>query len=139
MPPDRGHTWADRWATAATAGAGAVGARRGGLGPFVTFIEVERPDGLVARYESRRQRKHARRGIVAGRHLVGTHRPGDGGSASSSLLGSALFALGALPGYAGAVGTRSDSITFFVGSVFFTSAAFLQYRESVDAGGRDGP
>jgi hypothetical protein len=53
-------------------------------------------------------------------------------------VGSALFALGAVPGYAGAVGTRADSVTFFVGSLFFTTAAFLQYRESVDAGS-DGP
>ena len=49
-------------------------------------------------------------------------------------VGSALFALGAVPGYAGAVGARADSITFFIGSLFFTTAAFLQYRESVDAG-----
>jgi hypothetical protein len=49
-------------------------------------------------------------------------------------VGSALFALGAVPGYAGAVGVRADSITFFIGSLFFTTAAFLQYRESVDAG-----
>ncbi len=53
-------------------------------------------------------------------------------------VGSALFALGAVPGYAGAVGTRADSMTFFVGSLFFTTAAFLQFRESVDAGS-DGP
>ena len=49
-------------------------------------------------------------------------------------VGSALFALGAVPGYASAVGVRTDSITFFIGSLFFTSAGFLQYRESVDAG-----
>ena len=49
-------------------------------------------------------------------------------------VGSALFALGAVPGYAGVVGAKTDAITFFVGSVFFTSAGFLQYRESVDAG-----
>ena len=45
----------------------------------------------------------------------------------------ALFALGALPGYASAVGVRWDTATFFVGSLFFTSAAFLTYREAVDA------
>jgi hypothetical protein len=33
------------------------------------------------------------------------------------------------------VGVRNDSITFFVGSVFFTSAGFLQYLESVAASG----
>ncbi len=47
-------------------------------------------------------------------------------------IGSVLFALGAFPTYAHAVGTTPTAITFFVGSIFFTSAATLQYRESVD-------
>ena len=42
--------------------------------------------------------------------------------------------LGALPPYAGAVGVRWDTATYFVGSLFFTTAAFLTYREAVDAG-----
>jgi len=46
-------------------------------------------------------------------------------------LGSVCFALGALPGFAGAVGTRADDLTFFVGSIFFTTAAWLLYREVV--------
>ena len=49
------------------------------------------------------------------------------------IVGSSLFALGAVPFYAEAVGLRVCGITFFVGSLFFTSAAFLQYREAVDA------
>jgi hypothetical protein len=49
-------------------------------------------------------------------------------------VGSALFALGAVPGYVDVVGARATSITFFVGSLFFTAAGFLQYRESVDSG-----
>jgi hypothetical protein len=50
-------------------------------------------------------------------------------------IGSTLFAVGAVPGYAQAVGRLTDSVTFFVGSLFFTSAAFLQYSESLDVGG----
>src|SRR5689334_23477226 len=49
-------------------------------------------------------------------------------------IGSTLFALGALPPYADAVGIHWDTATFFVGSLFFTTAAFLTYREAVDAG-----
>jgi H+/Cl- antiporter ClcA len=49
------------------------------------------------------------------------------------VIGSSLFALGAVPFYAEAVGLRLCAVTFFVGSLFFTSAAFLQYREAVDA------
>ena len=51
-------------------------------------------------------------------------------------VGSLLFALGAVPGYASAVGARWDSVTFFIGSLFFTAAGFLTYREAVDAGRR---
>lgn len=49
------------------------------------------------------------------------------------IIGSSLFALGAVPSYAEAVGLRLCALTFFVGSLFFTSASFLQYREAVDA------
>ncbi|MDI3212279.1 chloride channel protein [Arthrobacter sp. AL12] len=49
------------------------------------------------------------------------------------IIGSSLFALGAVPFYAEAVGLRWCAATFFVGSLFFTCAAFLQYREGVDA------
>ncbi len=49
-------------------------------------------------------------------------------------MGSLLFALGAVPGYASAAGTRWDAVTFFIGSLFFTAAVFLTYREDVDAG-----
>ncbi len=47
-------------------------------------------------------------------------------------VGATCFALGALPGYASAVGGGADAITFFVGSLWFTSAAFLQYLEVVN-------
>ncbi len=49
------------------------------------------------------------------------------------IIGSSLFALGAVPLYAEAVGLRLCAVTFFVGSLCFTSAAFLQYREAVDS------
>lgn len=49
------------------------------------------------------------------------------------IIGSSLFALGAVPIYAEAVGLRLCAATFFLGSLFFTCAAFLQYREAVDA------
>jgi hypothetical protein len=42
------------------------------------------------------------------------------------IIGSALFALGSVPAYANAAGATVDSITYFVGSLFFTSASFCQ-------------
>ncbi len=47
------------------------------------------------------------------------------------MIGSACFAIGALPGYVSLVGVAADGVTFFVGSIFFTSAAYLQYVEVV--------
>lgn len=41
-------------------------------------------------------------------------------------IGSLLFALGAWPGYATAVGVVLDNLTYFVGSLFFTLAALIQ-------------
>ena len=49
------------------------------------------------------------------------------------VVGSACFALGALPPYADAVRARADGVTFFVGSLFFTAAALLQLLVSVGA------
>lgn len=46
------------------------------------------------------------------------------------MVGSACFAVGAAPRYATAVGVRADGVTYFVGSLFFTSAAFLQFLEA---------
>jgi len=43
-------------------------------------------------------------------------------------IGSSLFALGACPGYFGLVGQEAANITFFVGSIFFTLAGFIQFR-----------
>ena len=117
----------------------AVPGRRGGPGPFVTFIEYERPDGLVARWDSRRHRKQSVHRVGVADHTWWAPSARGWWLAILFMVGSALFALGAVPGYAGLVGIRPDSVTFFVGSLFFTAAGFLQYRESVDAGVEDRP
>jgi hypothetical protein len=49
------------------------------------------------------------------------------------VVGSACFAVGALPLYAGAVSPTVDAVTYFVGSLFFTSAALLQLLVSTGA------
>ena len=46
------------------------------------------------------------------------------------IIGSALFALGSVPAYINAVGATVDSITYFVGSLFFTSASFCQLLQA---------
>jgi hypothetical protein len=42
------------------------------------------------------------------------------------IIGSAFFVLGSVPAYLNAVGATADSITYFVGSLFFTAASFAQ-------------
>jgi hypothetical protein len=98
----------------------------------VTFVDHVRSDGVVVRWESRRHRKHL---AEAGAHGSVWWAPRARGWWIGVLfaVGSALFVLGALPSYASAVGVRWDTATFFAGSVFFTSAALLTYREAVDA------
>ena len=46
------------------------------------------------------------------------------------IVGSALFALGSVPAYINAVGTVADSVTYFVGSIFFTAASFAQLLQA---------
>jgi len=46
------------------------------------------------------------------------------------MVGSAGFAVGSTPAYASAVGATADAVTFFVSSIFFTSASFLQLVQS---------
>ena len=100
---------------------------------FRTFVERELPDGRVERWASRLARKSA---IVNGRAAANTWwDPRARGWWIGVLfaIGSALFAIGTVPAYVSAVG-RFDAMTFFIGSLFFTAAGFLQYRESVDSG-----
>ncbi len=105
-------------------------ARSRGVGPFITLRVLVHPDGTVERWESRRQRKHL--SPPRGPAWWAPHDR-DWWIGVLFAIGSFLFGLGVLPGYASAVGAVADAVTFFIGSLFFTSAGFLQYREAVDA------
>ena len=66
--------------------------------------------------------------------------------ASLFVVGSACFVLGSIPAYATTVGGVVDGVTYFVGSLFFTSASFLQLVQAqspamtdVEAARRDDP
>src|SRR5271166_2120606 len=106
---------------------------QGRVGPFVTYVERVRPNGVVARWGSRRYRKHLQ-GISTAGSTWWAPRARGWWIAVLFAIGSLLFALGAVPGYASAVGASWDAVTFFTGSLFFTAAGFLSYRETVDAG-----
>jgi len=106
--------------------------RSRGAGPFVTLEVLVDPDGRVATWESRRHRKHPPGAPGEGSTWWAPHARGWWIGVLFA-IGSACFVLGSVPAYAQAVGLTPDALTYFVGSVFFTSAAFLQYREAVDA------
>jgi hypothetical protein len=111
-----------------------------GPGPFVTTELLRRPDGTLVRWRSRGQRK------------AGTARTGAGPAAPHARSErvwwrperrgwwmSVLFALGSLCFAVAAVASQwassprpSIDVTFFVGSLLFTSAAYLQYAEAVN-------
>ena len=62
------------------------------------------------------------------------------------MVGSACFVLGSVPAYLDAVGGWADGITYFVGSLFFTSASYCQLVQAqspattgVDAAGQHLP
>ena len=46
------------------------------------------------------------------------------------MIGSACFVLGSVPAYLNAVGGSIDGVTYFVGSIFFTTASFAQLLQS---------
>ena len=46
------------------------------------------------------------------------------------MIGSAGFAVGSVSAYASAVGATADAVTFFVSSLFFTTASFGQLVQS---------
>jgi hypothetical protein len=106
------------------------------IGPFVTRERYRLPDGSSRTWNSRRHRKA---GLVEEEH-AGVERPWwqprrlGWWIAMSFMVGSALFALGAFPAYADRVDVRIVSVTYFVGSLFFTAAGFLQYVQTINAG-----
>ncbi len=87
-------------------------------------------DGIEREWSSRAHRKRGRWGTAGSR----SYRTRSWWMAILFMVGSACFALGSVPGYVSLVGAGADGVTFFVGSIFFTTAAYLQYVEVVSTG-----
>ena len=49
------------------------------------------------------------------------------------MVGAALFALGAFPPFADATDAATVGITYFVGSIFFSSAGYLQFVQTINS------
>jgi hypothetical protein len=104
-----------------------------GPAPFTTEVSMQRPDGAIVRWQSRRHRKQRNRLTADAGYTWWAPGAVAWWIAVLFMVGSACFALGSLPAYAGWVGAAADGTTFFVGSIFFTSAALLVYLEAVNS------
>ncbi|MBL8777262.1 MAG: YrhK family protein [Acidimicrobiales bacterium] len=109
------------------------------FGPFLTREVVKRPDGSRLVYSSRRQRKGLPpqvEGAAAPAHRRVIWAPRELGWWVSVLfmIGSFCFALGAVPGFSSLVSPGVVGLVFFVGSIFFTSAGYSQFLQSINAG-----
>ena len=104
-----------------------------GPGPFVTKAILRHPKGAQVHWNSRDHRKHYN--LFDSKNKSTWWAPGAIGWWIGILfaIGSICFAAGAAPGYVDWVGNQIDGITFFIGSIFFTTAAFSQYFETINA------
>jgi hypothetical protein len=91
-----------------------------GPGPFVTSETLRRPDGTLARWRSRAHRK-------AG-HARGVTR----WMAALFALGSACFLVASVASQWASTSRPAIGVVFFIGSLLFTAAAYLQYGEVVN-------
>lgn len=111
-----------------------------GPAPFVTAETFRAPDGHLEHWSSRAHRKRsaARRvgrsgSPAAGEPVWWRPRRREWWMAVLFSLGSLCFALGGLGAQWLTTLGRAVDVTFFVGSLFFTGAAYLQYAEAVNA------
>jgi hypothetical protein len=102
-----------------------------GFGPFVTREVYRLPDGSRLVWDSRWHRKHA--GRVPGGSTWWAPFAMAWWIGVLFAIGSICFALGSFPPYATALGATPDNLTYFIGSIFFTTASFLQYMEVASA------
>lgn len=104
---------------------------------FVTHMTLAAPDGTEYEWTSRRHRK--RLGLVrASTPPEAVSRPGHRDPTSWWLaalfgIGSVCFAVGSLPVFFDDVDPSILAATFFVGSLFFTSAGYLQFHQTIAA------
>ena len=116
------------------------------FGPFVVRELVRRPDGQVVEFTARRHRKG--RGPAPVEATTGKRAksprpqaviwaPHDIGWWVGALfiVGSACFVLGSVPHLSSVVSAKIIACIYFLGSLFFTGAGYLQYVQAINARG----
>jgi len=107
---------------------GWVAATSRGFGPFTTELTLEGRDGVRTVWNSRHHRK---RSASPGGSTWWAPRALGWWMGVLFAIGSACFALAAVPTLASRVGATADNTIYFVGSLFFTTAGLLQYGQVV--------
>ena len=109
-----------------------------GPGPFVTSELLRRPDGTLVRWGSRAHRRGRGAAIAATSTAASRNERVWWRPHRRGWWMSVLFSVGALCFAVAAVASQWATprewidVTFFVGSIMFTSAAYLQYLEAVN-------
>ena len=127
-----------------------------GTGRFVTRVEHRMPDGTPVVWTSRRHRKtrglkigkevekklgppHDRKRAIGARYLYWGYRPRafSWWVAFLFTIGSVFFMIGAVPEMFPSVSGSNDldiyvKVSFFIGSLFFTGAGYVQFLEVIN-------
>ena len=114
-----------------------------GPGPFVTAERFRTPDGRIVRWRSRAHRKSpparrrsreggAERGALPREPVWWRPRRREWWMAVLFVIGSFCFLVGGVAAQWARTSRPAIGVVFFVGSIFFTSAAYLQYAEAVN-------
>jgi YrhK-like protein len=110
-------------------------------GPFVIRELVRRPDGQIVELTARRHRKGHGPAVTDTANPARAHAvvwaPRDLGwwVAALFIVGSACFAIGSAPMLSSVASAKLISSIYFIGSLFFTSAGYLQYLQAINARG----
>jgi hypothetical protein len=106
------------------------------IGTFTTHVTYQRTDGVPVEWSSRSHRKHASLLSRVRRRGERVHRAARHASWWIAVLfaaGSVCFLVAPMPWFFDLVSATTDALVFFVGSLLFTSAATLQWLETINA------
>jgi hypothetical protein len=92
--------------------------------PFRTAVSYRARDGRLVRWDARAERRSQ-----------GEHRGLTWWIGLLFAIGSVCFVLGPIPAYLAAVGAHATALTYFVGSLFFTTASYLAYLQVIRMAG----
>lgn len=108
--------------------------RRRSVGPFTTHVTYQQSNGSTVEWSSRAHRKHASRLSRTRRHELVHWAPHRASWWIAVLFaaGSTCFLVAPIPPFLQLVGPAADGVVFFVGSLLFTSAAALQWLETIN-------